>query len=112
MTVLHAPEALLPSGWARDVRVEVDEAGTIVSVTPQAPAAAAARLPGPVLPGLVDVHCHAFQRAMAGLTEHVARHADTFWTWREVMYSFLARLTPEDVEAVAAQLYVELLKGG
>jgi formimidoylglutamate deiminase len=87
MTVLHAPEALLPSGWARDVRVEMDGTGTIVSVTPQAPAAAATRLRGPVLPGLADVHSHAFQRAMAGLTEHVSRHADTFWTWREVMYT-------------------------
>jgi formimidoylglutamate deiminase len=112
MTVLHAPDALLPSGWARDVRIEVDGAGTVVSVTPGAPHVGAARLRGPVLPGLVDVHSHAFQRAMAGLTEHVSRHADTFWTWREVMYRFLSRLTPEDVEAIAAQLYVELLKGG
>jgi formimidoylglutamate deiminase len=112
MTILHAPDALLPSGWARNVRIEVDGAGSITSVTPQAPPAGAERLRGPVLPGLADVHSHAFQRAMAGLTEHVSRHADTFWTWREVMYRFVSRLTPEDVEAIAAQLYVELLKGG
>jgi formimidoylglutamate deiminase len=112
MVVLHAPDALVPSGWARDVRIEADEAGTIVSVIPQAPQAGTTRLRGPVLPGLADVHSHAFQRAMAGLTEHVSRHADTFWTWREVMYRFVSRLAPDDVEAIAAQLYVELLKGG
>jgi formimidoylglutamate deiminase len=112
MTVLHAPEAMLPSGWARDVRIEVDGAGCIASVTPQAPATGAVRLRGPVLPGLADLHCHAFQRAMAGLTERRAGSGDTFWTWREVMYGFVSRLAPEDVEAIAAQLYVELLKGG
>jgi formimidoylglutamate deiminase len=112
MVVLHAPEALLPSGWARDVRIEVDGAGFIAAVTPRAPATGAERLPGPVLPGLCDLHCHAFQRAMAGLAERRAGSGDTFWTWREVMYGFVSRLTPEDVEAIAAQLYVELLKGG
>jgi formimidoylglutamate deiminase len=69
-------------------------------------------LAGPVLPGICDLHCHAFQRAMAGLTERRSATADSFWTWRDVMYKFAARLTPEDLEAVAAQLYIELLKGG
>jgi len=112
MSVLHAPEALLPSGWARDVRIEAADAGTIVSVTPQAPPTGAERLRGPALPGLCDLHCHAFQRAMAGFAERRASSADTFWTWREVMYGFVSRLDPDDVEAIAAQLYVELLKGG
>jgi formimidoylglutamate deiminase len=111
MSVLHAPEALLPSGWASDVRIEVDRSGVIASVTPRSPPAGAERLHGPVLPGLCDLHCHAFQRAMAGLTER-ASTGDSFWTWREVMYGFVARLRPDDVEAIAAQLYVELLKGG
>jgi formimidoylglutamate deiminase len=112
MNALHAPDALLPSGWARDVRIEVDDSGSIAAVTAGASTGDAARLRGAVLPGLADVHCHAFQRAMAGLTEHVASHVDTFWTWREVMYRFVAMLTPDDIEAIAAQLYVELLKGG
>ncbi len=112
MAVLHAPEALLPSGWARDVRIEVGDAGRIASVTPQAAVTGAARLDGPVLPGLADLHCHAFQRAMAGRAERRAGSEDTFWSWRDVMYRFVSRLTPEDVEAIAAQLYVELLKGG
>src|SRR3990172_11190061 len=112
MNVLHAPEALLPSGWARNVRIEVDDAGIIVSATPQARPNGAERLRGPALPGLCDLHCHAFQRAMAGLAERRGSSGDTFWTWREVMYGFVSRLDPDDVEAIAAQLYVELLKGG
>ncbi len=112
MKILFAPEALLPSGWARAVRIEVDGSGAIAAVVPGAPPDGAERLPGPVLPGLCDLHCHAFQRAMAGLTERRAGGRDTFWTWREVMYGFVSRLAPDDVEAIAAQLYVELLKGG
>ena len=70
------------------------------------------RLAGPVLPGLTDLHCHAFQRAMAGLAEGRGGAGASFWSWRELMYDFVARLAPEDIEAIAAQLYVELLKGG
>jgi formimidoylglutamate deiminase len=112
MSALHAPEALLPSGLAPDVRIEVDGEGVIASVTPRSSAAGAERLHGPVLPGLCDLHCHAFQRAMAGLTERRASGGDSFWTWRETMYGFVARLSPDDVEAIAAHLYIELLKGG
>ena len=112
MNALHAPDALLPSGWARDVRIDVDDGGLIASVSAPARPDGAERLAGPVLPGLCDVHCHAFQRAMAGLTERRASGGGSFWTWRETMYGFVARLTPDDVEAIAAQLYVELLKAG
>ncbi|TMG90082.1 MAG: formimidoylglutamate deiminase, partial [Betaproteobacteria bacterium] len=72
------------------------------------------RIDGPVLPGLCDLHSHAFQRAMAGLAESSgADHlADSFWTWRDLMYRFVAALTPEAIGSIAAQLYVELLKGG
>jgi formimidoylglutamate deiminase len=103
---------LLPGGWARNVRLDVDANGGLSAVSPDASDAGATRLAGPVLPGTCDLHCHAFQRAMAGLTERRSAAADSFWTWRDVMYRFAARLTPEDLEAVAAQLYVELLKGG
>ena len=64
------------------------------------------------MPGLPDLHSHAFQRAMAGLAERAGPEGDNFWSWREVMYRFLQALTPEDVEAIAAQLYVECLKHG
>jgi len=92
--------ALLPAGWARDVRVEVAD-GMIVAVQPGSPADGAERIAGIALPGLPNLHCHAFQRAMAGLAERRGA-ADSFWTWRAVMYGFLAALTPDDVEAIAA----------
>jgi formimidoylglutamate deiminase len=104
--------ALLPSGWALDVRIDVDPGGSIVAVSQGATPDGVERLRGAALPGLCDLHCHAFQRAMAGLTERRASGDDSFWTWREVMYAFVARLAPDDVEAIGAQLYVELLKGG
>jgi formimidoylglutamate deiminase len=112
MTAFLADLALLPGGWARNVRLDVDANGSLFAVSPDASAAGAMRLAGPVLPGICDLHSHAFQRAMAGLTERRSAAADSFWTWRDVMYRFAARLAPEDLEAVAAQLYVELLKGG
>jgi formimidoylglutamate deiminase len=111
VTAFFAAEAWLPDGWARDVRIEVDAHGTIAAVAAGARSDGATRLGGPVLPGLCDLHCHAFQRAMAGLTERRSG-GDSFWSWREVMYGFVARLDPDDVEAIAAQAYVELLKGG
>ncbi len=108
----HAPRALLPGGWASDVRLEVSAAGDLTAVTPGAPAEGATRLAGPVVPGMPNLHSHAFQRAMAGLAEVAGNSEDSFWTWREVMYGFVGKLRPEQVEAIAAQLYVEMLKGG
>ena len=64
------------------------------------------------MPGIANVHSHAFQRAMAGLVERRGPEDDSFWTWREVMYRFLARMTPDDVEAIAAWAYVEMLEAG
>jgi formimidoylglutamate deiminase len=112
---LFAAQAFLSEGWAENVLFELDGAGNIVSVATQAAAGDAERAAGPVLPGMPNLHSHAFQRAMAGLAEHArpgARRDDSFWTWREVMYRFVATLTPEQVEAIAAQLYVEMLRGG
>lgn len=108
-------QALLPDGWHKDVLVTVDAAGMIGAVTPKAAvadAAGATVLDGPVLPGLANLHSHAFQRAMAGLAERAGPANDSFWTWRELMYRFAARLRPEDVEAIAAQLYAEMLESG
>lgn len=110
---LFAEAALLPAGWHRDVRFDVGADGMLVDVVPGAePPDGCERLAGPVLPGLVDLHSHAFQRAMAGLTERSGPAPDSFWTWRQIMYRFLERLVPEDIEAIAAQLYVELLESG
>lgn len=120
MHTLFAESALLPDGWAQDVLFETAGDGSLARVTPAAagtPAAAKApRAAGPVLPGMPNLHSHAFQRAMAGLTEQAGQGGsggdDSFWTWRQVMYGFVARLTPEQVQAIAAQLYVEMLKAG
>lgn len=111
MQCLYASRALLPEGWTADVAITVDDGGTIVAVQAGADPAAAIRLAGPVVPGLPNLHSHAFQRAMAGLAERGSGE-DSFWGWRELMYRFLARLTPEDVEAIAGQLYVEMLRAG
>lgn len=105
---LFAETALLPEGWARDVVVEV-AGGRIVSVTQ---GGAGDQRVGCLLPAAVNLHSHAFQRAMAGLTERRGAMADSFWTWRDLMYRFLDRLTPEDVEAIAAQVMVEMAEAG
>ncbi|MGE0034973.1 MAG: formimidoylglutamate deiminase [Xanthobacteraceae bacterium] len=108
---LFFDHALLPSGWARDVRIAVD-GGSIVSVTPGGAQDSAERIAGIAIPGLPNLHCHAFQRGMAGLAEHRGPSADSFWTWREVMYRFLDRLTPDNVESITAFAYMEMLEAG
>ena len=112
--VWFAADAWLPQGWARNVRIDVAADGRIERMEAGASSDGCGRVDGPVIPGLCDLHSHSFQRAMAGLAERTDRDhpADTFWTWRELMYRFAARLTPETLEYVTAQLYVELLKGG
>jgi formimidoylglutamate deiminase len=96
-------EALLPQGWARDVRITVAD-GRIASVAGGAEPGDERYRIG--LPGICNLHSHAFQRGMAGLAEIKGTSADSFWTWRELMYRFVGSMTPEDIEAVAAQAYV------
>ncbi len=112
MTVLFAESALLAEGWAVNVRLTLDADGAIAAVETGAAPGDAERLAGPVLPGMPNLHSHAFQRAMAGLTERASPTGDDFWSWREAMYRFLAVLEPEDVQAIAAQLYLDMLKAG
>jgi len=113
MTTIFAPSALLPQGWARDVRVTLDGAriGAVAAGTPRAPGDL--DLAGhALLPAMANLHSHAFQRAMAGMSERRGPGDDSFWTWRALMYRFLDVLTPDDVEAIAAQVYVEMLEAG
>ena len=112
MSRYHAPQALLAEGWASDVLIAVDVAGFITALTPGAAAESAERLAGPVIPGMPNLHSHAFQRAMAGLTEKGGPAGDSFWSWREQMYRFLERLTPDDVEVISTRLYIEMLEAG
>ena len=111
---LWAPRAWVDGRWQTAVLLEVDARGHWVSITPGAdqPGPTVTRLAGPVLPGLVNAHSHAFQRAFAGLAERREREADDFWSWRERMYAVALRITPAQLQAVAAQLYAELLCGG
>ncbi len=111
MTTLWARHALLPNGWADDVRVDLGADGRIAKV--EAGVAAAGEQVGLLLPALANLHSHAFQRAMAGLSEaRGPQPRDTFWTWRQIMYRFLDHLTPEDVEAIAALVQMEMLEAG
>ena len=112
MAQIHVQSALLETGWQRDVLITI-EGRSISAVESEAVAPASAeRLAGVAVPGVANVHSHAFQRAMAGLVERRGPEDDSFWTWREVMYRFLAEMTPDDVEAIATWLYVEMLEAG
>lgn len=108
---LFFEHALLPDGWARNVRVTVRD-GAIAAVDANTKADGSRRVTGLALPGLPNLHCHTFQRAMAGLAERRGPAHDSFWTWREVMYRFLGQLSPDDVEAISAIAYMEMLERG
>lgn len=112
MAVYFAKSALLPQGWADNVLISMDKSGWITDVKANQSADGAVNLGDTLLPGMPNLHSHAFQRAMAGLAERATGEKDSFWTWRDVMYKFLEKLTPEDQGAIAAQLYVEMLKAG
>ena len=111
MTALYFDSALLPQGWEHNVRLSLAD-GKIVSVATGAKPQPGDARHSIAVPGLANVHSHAFQRGMAGLAEMRGPEGDNFWTWREVMYRFLDRLTPDQVEAIAAQAYVEMLETG
>ncbi len=111
MTTLHFERALTPQGWASNVRVRIDGA-TIGAVEPDAAAEPGDERCAIGLPVIGNLHSHAFQRAMAGLAERRGEAADSFWTWRDAMYRLALAVTPDDVEAIAAQAYVEMLEAG
>ncbi len=108
---IHAASALLPDGWHQAVRIEI-EGGRIAQVEVGAKAKAGDARTAVLVPGMANLHSHAFQRGMAGLAEQRGPEDDSFWTWREVMYRFVGRLSPDDLEAIAAQAYVEMLEAG
>lgn len=108
---LFFDHALLPSGWEHDVRISVQD-GTVVSVMGSASRDGAERMAGIAIPGLPNLHCHAFQRGMARLAERRSPREDSFWTWREVLYWFLDRLSPKDVQAIASFAYMQMLEAG
>ncbi|MGN6117800.1 MAG: formimidoylglutamate deiminase [Nitrobacter sp.] len=111
MAGLFFDEALLPQGWARNVRLAID-GGRFARVETNASPDSRDERHRIGLPGMPNLHSHAFQRGMAGLAEIRGGASDSFWTWREVMYRFVGRMTADDIEAVAAQAYVEMLEAG
>ena len=111
MTGIHAKSALLPEGWASDVRLEL-QSGRIIAIQQDVPAQPDDERHEVVVPAMPNLHSHAFQRAMAGLAEVRGPGSDSFWSWRTLMYRFALSMTPDQVEAVAAQLYMEMLEAG
>ena len=118
--MIWAETALLPEGWCDHLRIDL-QAGRIIAVisctVEQAAAEARAQgldlvRVGALIPAGHNLHSHAFQRAMAGMTERRGHPQDSFWTWRQLMYRFLDQLTPEDVEAIAAFVQMEMLEAG
>lgn len=109
--MIFAEQALLPEGWARNVLVDVTD-GRIAALRPGAAARPGDVRVSTLLPAVANVHSHSFQRAMAGLTEHRVAGRESFWTWRDLMYRFTARLTPEQVEAIAAMTFMEMQEAG
>jgi len=111
MSALHIGSAFLDHGWARDVRLEIS-GGRIAAIDEGVPPRPTDELVAIALPGMPNLHSHAFQRGMAGLAERQGPADDSFWTWREIMYRFVAAMTPDDIEAIAAFAYVEMLESG
>lgn len=109
---LFADTAMLADGWADNVRIGIDEAGRITSLEHGAKAAPGDTRAAIALPAMANVHCHAFQRAMAGLAERAGPAGDNFWTWRTHMYDLAGRITPDDLRVIAALAYMEMLESG
>jgi len=114
---LFAQDALLPTGWAKNVLLQWDEQGQLTQVqTNSTPDSMVQKAAGPLIPGMPNLHSHAFQRAFGGLTEYRGQNPDgeqdSFWSWRTLMYRFAQRIAPAQLEAIATWLYIEMLEAG
>jgi len=110
-SVLHAATAMLPEGWARDVRIAI-RGGIVAAIDTGVPPQPADERCAILLPGLPNLHSHAFQRGMAGMAERRGPSADSFWTWRETMYRFVDTIDPDQLGAIAALAFMEMLETG
>ena len=111
MTVIFANRALLATGWVQNTRLTLRD-GTISAIESGAEPQAGDQHVDTILPALANLHSHSFQRAMAGMTEYRKAGRDSFWTWRDLMYRFTAHLTPEQIEAIAALVFLEMQEAG
>jgi len=107
---MFVKKILLADGWANDKTLTIEQ-GIITDIT-SGYVAGAEHAKGVVIPGMVNCHSHAFQRAFAGFSEQGSEGNDSFWTWRNIMYKFLGQLNAKDVQVIASQLYIEMLKTG
>jgi formimidoylglutamate deiminase len=108
---IWSKSALLSNGWAESVEITLDAVGNIGTVNSGVPYKEGDRVEV-LIPGIPNVHSHAHQRAMAGLGERAGETADSFWTWRKVMYHYLERIQPQHLFDISAMLYLEMLKSG
>ncbi len=112
MTTVFAHKALLPDGWADDVRLQLVD-GRIGEVSRGQQPADTDTVTDCIIPGVGNAHSHAFQRALAGRTEERSPDGcDSFWTWRKRMYDLAASMDAELLRAVARQAYAEMLENG
>lgn len=110
-----APWARVQQAWQENVLLQWDQQGTLVKVESNyqpEPNSSIPRLSGPVIAGMPNLHSHAFQSAMSGLTEYRGQTQDSFWSWRDLMYRFASKLEPQHIEAIATWLYIQMLKSG
>lgn len=112
MQTIWAEWALSPEGWQAGQCVNIAADGRIAALWQSETCPARAEPVSTLLPALCNLHSHSFQRAMAGLAERRGSTADSFWTWRQQMYRFVEMITPEDLEAIAAQVQMEMLEAG
>lgn len=112
MQIYRVDSVLSSQGWLRDASITVSDRGEILALSPQPVAAHAQHIAGIVVPGMPNAHSHAFQRAMAGANEVRSERRESFWTWRASMYALANSVGPEDLELIATQLFIEMLKAG
>lgn len=108
---VHFSKILLSDGWAENVVLEIGEKGKILRVARDAPPSARS-VKGVAIPGMTNAHSHAFQRAIVGRSERRGSPSDDFWTWRQAMYGAVRKIGPEEMDAIASQAYVEMVKAG
>ncbi len=111
IVLIFAKKALLQNGWSENVRLTV-ELGKITTIVANSSAEAGDVKVDSLLPALANLHSHSFQRAMAGMTEYKAAGRDSFWTWRELMYRFVNHVAPEQMQAIAALVFMEMQEAG
>ena len=107
---LYAEKILLDEGWAQQKTITIEKG--VITAIESGFSAGAQKIKGTVIPGMVNCHSHAFQRAFAGFSEQGSEGQDSFWTWRSIMYKFLGQLTHQHAKTIATQLYIEMLKMG